>query len=419
MMRTVIKILLPLVVLGVALGIAFYLFKTRPTASKSDPGQKVSLVEIELARRTNTTVSISATGTVIPAKTVVVQPEVGGRVIHQSKKLVPGGRFRTGEVLVRINAKDYQLALERERANVTQAEFQLKMEQGRKAVAEYEWSITGKDKRPQGDAKELTLRGPHLKNTEAALSAANSGLERAQLNIRRTTLKAPFNAMVRDESVEKGQLVSPQSRLATLVGTDAFWVQISVPVERLGLISVPGLGKAEGSLARVIHQAGAGIRTQRQGRVSRLLGDLDPRGRMAQLVVSVKDPLGLNVNKDKAPSMPLLLGSYVNVEIPGHELKDVIKLSRTALRDGDKVWVMGKGNLLEIRNVSVAWREQDVVYVRNGLDPNDRIVISRIPTPMEGMLLRAGNASPPSSPNKKRPTPESSTPTTDTQGASK
>ncbi len=385
--KIALQILLILLVLGAAAAVTMGLVKTRPTAAKTAPLEKVTLVSVSPVQPMSKRVSVKAMGNVIPARTVVIQPEVGGRIVYQNKRLVPGGKFRKGEVIARIDRRDYELALAQQKAGLAQAEFQLKVEQGRKAVAEYEWSLVDEKDRPKGGAKDLTLRDPHIQNTRAALEAASSGLERAKLSVARTVLRAPFNGMIRDEAVEKGQLVSPLSRLATLVGTDEFWVQISVPVERLDWFDVPGLGAKKGSEVRITYDAGPGKRIERTGRIVRLLGDLDPRGRMAQLIVSVEDPLALK--KDvPAATMPLLLGSYVSVEIPGRELADVYEVPRLALRDGDHVWIMKKEGTLDIREVTVVWRTSDTVYVRQGLTAGERIVTTRIAAPIAGMRLK-------------------------------
>ncbi|MCP4198781.1 MAG: efflux RND transporter periplasmic adaptor subunit [Proteobacteria bacterium] len=391
-MMKILKVVLPLLVLIGATLIAIWLFATRPSADQNPPGENVTLVEVLTLEPVTRKVVVSAKGTVIPAREIVVQPEVSGRVVAQNKRLSPGGRIKKNELLVRIDRRDYELALSREKAALAQAEFQLKVEQGRKEVADYEWTLMDKNNQPTGAAKELTLRNPHIENSEAAVEAAKSGLERARLNVRRTEIKAPFNGMVRSESVEIGQLVTPQSRLATFIGTDAFWVQISVPVEKLDWIDVPGMGDEKGSDVTVFYRAGSGTKIERSGRVIRLLGDLDSRGRMAQLIVSVEDPLGLKTDQDTPSSKPLFLGSYVTVHIPGREIEDAFEIPRNALRDGDKVWLMDGEGRLDIRQVQVIWRESQVVYVRDGLRNGDRMVISRIPMPVSGMGLRVEEA---------------------------
>ncbi len=390
-MKKMLKIVLPLIVLLGGLWIAIWLFSTRPSADQNPPSQKFTLVETTALESVTKQVMVSAKGTVIPAREIVIQPEVSGRVVAQSKKLSPGGRIKKNELLVRIDRRDYELALAREKAALAQAEFQLKVEQGRKEVAAYEWTLMDEEDQPTGAAKELTLRSPHIENMKASLEAAKSGLERARLNVRRTEIKAPFNGMVRSESVEIGQLVTPQNRLATFVGTDAFWVQISVPVEKLDWIDIPGMSAKKGSAVKVIDRAGSGTKIERSGRVIRLLGDLDSRGRMAQLIVSVKDPLGLKSEPGEAPSKPLFLGSYVTVEIPGREIENVFEVPRTELRDGDKVWLMDEEGFLVIQQVNVIWRENEFVYAQGGLTPEDRMVTSRIPNPVQGMRLREQN----------------------------
>ena len=252
--------------------------------------------------------SIRARGTVRPARQVVLQPEVSGRVVWQNDALVPGGYLEKNALLVRIDARDFQLSLESSEANVAKARLDYKLERSRKEVAEREWKLFGGDAPTADDDPDggtLALREPQVKTARVAVQSAESARERAQLNLSRTRVQAPFNALVMEESVDVGQLVSPQSRLATLVGTDQFWVQVSVPVEALPWIDVPAPDKkTKGSPARVIQDVGK-RRIEREGHVVRLLPDLDPSGTMARLLVAVDDPLALDApdgaEKRRAP----------------------------------------------------------------------------------------------------------------------
>ncbi|MCA9583061.1 MAG: HlyD family efflux transporter periplasmic adaptor subunit, partial [Myxococcales bacterium] len=187
---------------------------------------------------------------------------------------------------------------------------------------------------------------------------------------------------------EVGQVVGPQSPVVTLVGTDRFWVQVSVPVNHLAWISVPGRNGTEGSKALVRHTSGEQV-VERIGHVVRMLGDLDPVGRMARLLVEIEDPLRLN--KDE-PGLPLLLGAYVEVRIEGQEVEDVIEIPRSTLQEGNQVYVMTPKNLLDIRSVTVPWRTEDTVWVSKGLSTGDRVITSRIPLALRGMTLRLATA---------------------------
>lgn len=371
-------------VLGVSVYGAYWMVQHRPAPVRVVTEVKPTLVEVVTARRGAEPVRVSVMGTVIPARTVALMPQVSGRVIEQSPNLVPGGRVREGEILARIDPRDYELLVEQQKAQVERAQYELKMEEGRQVVAQREWSLMD-PALPKPEANtDLALRRPQLKAAQAGLAAAQSALQMAQLNLERTVLYAPFDALVQEESVEIGQFLSPPARAATLAGTRQFWVQVSVPVDKLDYIQIPDVNGAAGSKAVVTHATGSETRTVREGRVIRLLRDLDPTGRMARVIVAVDDPLALQ----DAARRPILLGAYVHVDIEGTPMQDVCVVPRAALREGDEVWVMDANDQLAVRKVEIVWRREDAVLVRSGIESGDRIVTNRLSTPIPGMKLR-------------------------------
>jgi hypothetical protein len=196
----------------------------------------------------------------------------------------------------------------------------------------------------------------------------------------RTTLRAPFNAMVVSESVDTGQLLSPLTTVARLVGTDEYRVQVSVPVAALRTVRAR-TDDAPGSETKIIQRIGQET-IVRRGEVIRQLPDLDPGGAMARILVRIEDPLG------NPGDLPLLLGSFVDVEVGAQPIDNAIRVPRVALRNGRSVYVMNDQDQLEIRDVQIAWTEPNAVLVTGGLEANERVVTSRIPTPVPNMLLR-------------------------------
>lgn len=378
----------PIAVLVVALGGAFVLVKTssRPQRTKKPP--KPALVEVVEARLGERSTNVTAMGTIVPAQQIQIRPEVQGRVMQHADQLVPGGLVKKGDLLVRIDGREYALAVKQAEAAVLKSETELKMEVGRKEVASREWKLVGDPSKTTDSGRALALREPQLESAKASVASAQSSLERAQLSVDRTTVRAPFNAMVNEESVEVGQLVGPTTSLATLVGTDKFWVQVSVPVSELAWIDLPSVRGGEGARATVVQDIGKSP-VEREGRVIRLLGELDPKGRMARLLVEVDDPLGLEKKEDDG--LPLLLGAYVRVEIAGRALDNVAELPRRALRDGNQIWVAAKDDTLRIQDVRVVWRGRDVVFIDRGVNDHDRVIVSRLATPIAGMKIRTGD----------------------------
>ncbi len=378
---------LPLIVLaGGVLG-AWWLVANRPRAQREPVEPVPPLARVVEARQSTEPVTVVAMGTVVPAKRVVLQPEVSGRIVEQSPQLLPGGLFRAGDVILRIDPRDYETAVKQQEAAVEQARLEVEVEKGRQVIAEREWKLLEDDISLDGASQDLALRKPQQKNARAALEAAESGLEQARLQLERTRVYAPFNAVVQEEFVDEGQLVSPQTQLATLIGTDRFWVQVSVPVERLRWLSFSGTEGSGDSNVRVTQELSGEATIERTARLVRLLGDLDPVGRMARVLVEIDDPLGLDSKKDPA-RLPLMLGAYVRVEIEGKRAEAAFLLPRTAIHEGDEVWIADNENRLEIRPVDVFWRSKDTVLIRKGLREGDRVVTNPIPMPIPNMKLR-------------------------------
>ncbi|MEM8609245.1 MAG: efflux RND transporter periplasmic adaptor subunit [Myxococcota bacterium] len=348
-----------------------------PRAEKPLEGVLVQVIVVEAGDHE---VDLQAKGTVVPAQEVVLQPELGGRVVWQSPELVAGGEFRTGQPILKIDPRDYELAVESFRSEVNRAKLDFRLEARRGDVAKREWNSFG-DIDATEDQRALAQREPQLESAKLALRAAQSALKKAELDLARTTLRAPFNAMVVSENVDPGQLISSQTSVARLVGTDEFHVQVSVPVASLRTMRVQ-TEDSPGSQVEVTQRVGQDT-IERTGEVIRQLPDLDPGGAMARILVSIDQPLG------DGKGLPLLLGSFVDVAVAATPVLNAVQVPRAAIRNGRDVYVMNQDDQLEVRKVDIAWTNRDSVLVTAGVEPNDRVIVSRIPTAIPNMLLRA------------------------------
>jgi RND family efflux transporter MFP subunit len=284
--------------------------------------------------------------------------------------------------VLRLDDADYALAVTRAESNLVEARHALNLEMGYQQVAKKEWELLNGQGTAQDSSQELALRKSHLAKAEAMVAAAQAELERARLDLQRTRLNAPFNAMVTERHIDEGSHVAPQESLATLVGTDTYWVQVSLPVDRLVWLRVPRNGEGEAPRAEIRHVQGGSY----QGRAIRLLGDISQEGRMARVLVEVPDPLGLK-SQGQAPT-PLLLGEYVRVTLFGPELADVYAIPRDALRDNQFIWLAREDDSLEIRTVTPLWRDTERVYLREGLSPGERLIVSDLAGPVAEMPLQ-------------------------------
>lgn len=377
-MRSFYKFIVVILIIALGLGIAVALIKTKPKAKRRPVSIAAPLVDVILAGNHTEDVVINATGTVIPAREVALQSQVSGSIIWQSSKLVPGALIKEGDEIVRIDDRDYRLALEQQKATLTRAEVDLETEKARIHVAEREWKLLESDIEITDEGRKLALREPQIKNAKANLEAARSALAKAELDLERTVIRSPFNAIILTEMVDVGQIIGPGSIIATLAGSDTFRIQASVPVHQLGWINFPKAETDIGSPVKII-QGTSGLFVVRHGTLERLLGEVDPKGRMARLLINVPDPLGGEI--------PLLLGEYLRVEITGRTVDHVAIIPREALREGRFVWLLNDDHTLKMQEVDVIWSRRDDVFVRK-LNPGDLIIKNRITTPVEGMALK-------------------------------
>jgi len=381
--RKTLKLVLPLGILVIALLAALYISSTAPKARRSPPVRETPLVEVLTVRHSSERVVIPAMGSVIPAREITLKSQVSGRIVKINPRFTEGGHLKTGAEILKIEDQDYRLAVAERRSAVVEAEYALKLELGRQDIAQREWELLGKEALQGPLDSELALRKPHLEKAQADLEAARAALKQAELDLGRTVVRAPFNCIVRAKHVDLGSYASSQDQLAELVGTDRYRVRASVPVDRLKWISVPTGSGDQGSETRILYGNTNGY--ARRGTVVKLLGDLEEEGRMARILIAVDDPLDLDSPEQTRP--PLLIGEYVRVEIEGPELDGVVALPRSALKNGRDVWVVRDDNTLDIRAVDIVWRGETTVMVRNDLRDGERIIMTGLSAPVQGMKV--------------------------------
>ncbi len=386
MTSMIITIALPILILGAGVAGTAALVLARQAAPQA-PAEAVALpVDVAVVSELQAAMRQSATGTLTADQQIVLTPQVGGRIQSVSASLRPGARVAKGEVLARIDPRDFENALTQAESQVAQARVTLELERSRGAVAEREWDLVGEGR--SSEQAPLALRRPQLASAEAALASAEATLATARLNLERATLRAPFDALVLSESVDVGQVVGAGSSVATLVGAERMRVELKIPVAWLAALEIPGLGAEQGSPARITQLLGGeGGRVQREGRVSGLGGQIDPATRTAALHITVEDPLG------DGTGLPMLPGAFVQVELEGRGTR-ALSLPASALREGETVWVVDEASRLARRQVSLGWREGDTVFLLDGIEPGERAVTSPISLPLEGLAVRVVEAQP-------------------------
>jgi RND family efflux transporter MFP subunit len=386
--KIVIRFFIPACIILAAVLTAKYQMSTAPKAERRKPARQGKLVTVGNINQTDTVTYIEAMGTVRPARRTTLSPEVTGRLLYVSEEVIPGGIVKKDQELFRVDSRDYETAVETGKSDLAKARHELKLEEGKQDLARQEYQML--NDQVEGQDRELILRKPQLASARASVQAAQANLEKAKLDVRRCSIEAPYNGIITQKNTDLGAIVSSSSSMAEMIGTDEYWIEVQVPVDKLKWIDVPKNSRRKGSLVKVYNEFAWDEGTHRQGHVLRLRGQLEEQGRMAQLLVSVPDPLGLTESKSEEPR--LLVGSYVKARIRGKKLEDVVGIERKYVHNGDEVWIMNDQNRLEIRKVKIAFRDKKKVYIKAGITPDEQIVTSDMAAPIDGMALRVENS---------------------------
>jgi RND family efflux transporter MFP subunit len=347
------------------------------------------LVEVTHGERGTFQPEILAMGTVRPEKEIVLSPRVGGEIVSISESFTPGGFVDEGEVLLEIDPSDYEVVLLQRKSELLQASADLELELGRQNLAlkdykELEGTISS-------EYKSLVLRAPQLNTAQSRVEAAEAAVRRAELDLERTRIRAPFAAHIINREANEGSQVSPGEALGKLVGIKHYWVEAAVPVSNLRWIDF--------SEERVTANLGVHIRnraawpegTFREGSVHRLIGELEDQTRLARVLLTVADPLSHEPESAGLP--PLMIGSFVEARIAGIPLKDVIRIDRDYIRQDDTIWIDENG-VLKIRDLEIVFRDDEFAYARSGLSVEDQVITTNLATVFDGAALRLAESTP-------------------------
>ncbi|MDE3001510.1 MAG: efflux RND transporter periplasmic adaptor subunit [Gemmatimonadota bacterium] len=378
------KALLPVAVVAFGALSAYVLISARSEVVVAPPQVPPPLVRAMHVEIRNVQLTVNAQGTVAPRTKTSLVSQVAGQIISVSPAFANGGFFKAGDVLLAIDPRDYELAVDRAKAVVAQARVRLAREEEEAELARQEWQRLG-----NGEATDLALRKPQLEDARAALQAARASQEQARLALDRTRIRAPYEGRVLSKIVDLGQYVNPGAHVARIYAVDYAEIRLPVPHEQLAYLDLVYNARSELEPASrpkaLVHAVFAGAPHTWEGEIVRIEGEIDARTRMVNLVARVDAPY----NQDDDPARaPLFAGLFVEVEILGRVARDVAVVPRTALRGAGQVLVVDEDSRLRFRGVDLLRLEAENALIRSGLDGGERVCISTLDAVVEGMQVR-------------------------------
>lgn len=386
--RRVLVFAAPVAVL-IGAGLLFFLMlATGPKPDEKDEAPHPPAVQFAVAHARPSVIAITVQGETRPRVEATLSAQVAGRIVWASPAFVGGGAFREGDVLARIDAADYQLAVVRARAQVAQAEEALVREQAEGELARQDWQALGR-----GEPPPLAVREPQLAQAQAALAAAQAALRGAELDLSRTSIRAPFTGRMRERRANIGDYVGPGSPVAVMFATDTMEIRVPLTDADITAMRTPvgfmASAANPGPRAQVSAAVGGAARTW-EGRLVRVEASVDARTRLVYGVVEVRDPFNSRAGAPLAPGM------FVSVRLEGSGRETLVAAPRSALKRNEFVYVVLPDNTIDVRQVRPAQTTPEEVLFREGVADGERVVVSVLTSPRDGMAVtpidRAGEA---------------------------
>jgi RND family efflux transporter MFP subunit len=373
-----------------ATAVSVLLYLQRPPSEIAEPDYAPVTVDVAEVVKQQLRIPVQAQGTVSPLQQTTIQAEVKGRVIELADSFHVGGFVSADDILLRIDPRDYQTNLLHTEAAQESAESVLAQEEGRAAVALREWQKLPEGSQRSQAAKDLYLRKPQLEQARAQLLAAQADLNTARDNLERTIIRAPYDALIRQKHTDLGQFVAAGTTLAEIFSVATAEVRLPIPQSKLDYLELPGLqGYAEGALIDLYTDVAGEIKHW-TGQLHRTEGVFDERSRVLYAVARIEDPYGLR----HPGRLPLRIGTFVNANIQGRELTDIVVLPRYVLRSGNLVWVVDESMQLRNRKVSSLRTGGDKVYISAGLDEGDLVSLTSLDNSFAGARVKIQSLTP-------------------------
>jgi len=375
------------VLVGVA-GLMVVMFATANQAKEKGEPPHPPAVQFAIAHARPTTISLNVQGEARPRVEATLAAQVAGRIVWASPKFVDGGAFAEGEVMARIDAADYQLAVVRARAQVAQSQEALTREEAEAELARQDWQALGR-----GEPPPLAVREPQLAQARAQLAASQAALRSAELDLNRASIRAPFTGRLRERRANVGDYVGPGSPVAVMFATDAMEIRVPLTDADLASMRIPvgftATAANPGPAAHVTNLTGGRLHTW-EGRLVRTEASVDARTRLVYGVVQVPNPFAAT------HAAPLAPGMFVAARLEGSSRETLVAAPRSALKRNEYVYVVRPDNTIDVRQVRAAQTTADEVLFREGVADGERVVVSVLTSPRQGMAVtpinRAGES---------------------------
>jgi len=377
MNKKLIKKFLPALVILVAVIVSMVIANTQPNVKKKMHRKALKVVETMVVKPMNWMPTIKTQGTVEASTITTLSTRVSGEVTWVSDALKPGGFFEKGDVLIKIDAIDYELAIKSAEAELAEAQYIYQEEKAQSIQAKLNWKRLERKEEPN----DLVLRKPQMAKAKAVVNAANARLKRAALDLKRTKIVAPYTGRVQEQYVDIGQYVSTGKDLVKVFAIDKVEVRLPLTDGQREQVMLPvyyhgDSPKTDDNVSAVIIEATVGGDMHEwEGQLVRIEGVMSRETRQQYIVVNIDKPY----ERSLQGRPPLEIGQLVKARVKGRVNESVFIIPRAALHAENMVMLVDDNNMIQRREVKPIAFEGDKAIIRDGLVNGERLSVLYLP----------------------------------------
>ena len=368
------KKLIPIAIFG-GLVLLAVIIRSNPPEAPQRPAFSgpMMTVETRVVAETDYPIVLESYGTVQPRTRSMLVAQVGGQIMSVNPNVRDGGFFEEGDVLARIDARDYEADVRIAEASLMDARQTLAEAEARTNQAQEDWARLGNT----GEAPDLVLRIPQLKAAQAKIISAESTLQKAELDLERTNIVAPFAGRVLRKLVDIGQVVSPNTQLAEIYATDVVEIRLPLRNRDLPFIDLPesyrysDATRKSGSQVEI--RSDLGGETSWDAMLVRTEGAIDEIARQLHVIAQIDDPFG----RDHEFNAPLKIGQYVTARLAGKTLPRALVIPNNTIYQGAYVYIV-ENEILQRRYIEIEWQNDAEAVIGGGLQPGDLLVTTAL-----------------------------------------
>ena len=361
----------PVIIVGLGVLICSLLIKCAPEVKPEGVKRVIPIIDAKTIQPQSITIPINSQGTIMPSTESQLYPEIRGEVIEVSPQLNEGSSFKKGDILLKIDSRDYELDIKTAEAQLDSAKAALIIQQEEANFQRIQFEASEES---EDSVSVLRLNLPQLKEAESNVEAAQANLEKFKRNLEKTTIKAPYDGLVRKKNVDRGTVIGPGYLIASIYATDYVEVKLPIPDEDLAFVGIPldgsQINESNQPEVTLIGSLG-GENIIWEGKIVRMEAEIDAKSRMATLIGRVRNPYnGKN---------PLRVGQFVEAKITGRNFDNIYKIDRELIRNSNEIVMVNMvDSTLAFKSISVLRYIDDIAIIDEGLSNEILICLTNL-----------------------------------------